>query len=238
MKKRMLTFCIMILMLSIHGLALANAAEPPGLTVIVNSPPEGLKLSLQLDSGDTAPLTAEHRFWEGQYKFYYHDFPGGKDQIKNAILLVSGGDADVQFPIPKEYFGYNSQVTLNLKTNELIQGQNPWRAPLLTAMRVMLTLIIEGAVFFAFGYRTKQSIKLVLLTNLISQTALNILFIGAGGYWMLMYIFVEIAVFALESLIYKDRLVEHGKKRAVLYALTANTASLILGGWMIASLPV
>ena len=41
MKKRMLTLCIMILMLSVYGFALANAAEPPGLTVIVNNPPQG-----------------------------------------------------------------------------------------------------------------------------------------------------------------------------------------------------
>ncbi|MBQ7091933.1 MAG: hypothetical protein IJN83_04690, partial [Clostridia bacterium] len=66
MKKRLFALCIMLLMLSVYGFALANAAEPPGLTVIVNNPPEGLKLSLQLNNEDTAPLVAEHRFWEGQ----------------------------------------------------------------------------------------------------------------------------------------------------------------------------
>jgi len=238
MKKRLFALCIMLLMLSVYGFALANAAEPPGLTVIVNNPPQGLKLTLQLDNEDTASLVAEHRFWEGQYKFYYHDIPGSRDYIKNAVLIVSHNGEDIQLSIPKEYFGYNNQVTLDLKTNELIQGQKPLRAPLLAAMRVILTLIIEGAIFFAFGYRTKQSIKLVLITNLISQTTLNIIFIGAEGYWFLMYILVEIVVFTLESLIYKDWLAEHGQKRAVLYALTANAASLILGGWMISSLPV
>ena len=227
----------MILMLSIHGLALANAAEPPGLTVIVNNPPEGLTLTLKFGSGESAALVPEHRFWEGQYRFFYGSIPGSK-QLKDAMLTVEWQHGTAEFPIPKEYLGYDKQVTLDIKNTQLIQGQKPWRVPLLTAMRIILTLIIEGAVFFAFGYRTKQSIKLVLLTNLISQTALNILFIGADGYWMLMYIFVEIAVFTLESLIYKDWLVEHGKKRAVLYALIANAASLILGGWMISSLPV
>lgn len=237
MKKRILLFCLMILMLSIHGLALANAAEPPGLTVIVNDPPESLTLTLKFGSGESAALVPEHRFWEGQYRFFYGSIPGSK-QLKDAILTVEWQHGTAEFPIPQEYLGYDNQVTLDLKNTELIQGQKPWRAPLLTAMRIILTLIIEGAIFFAFGYRTKQSIKLVFLTNLISQTVLNILFIGADGYWMLMYILVEIAVFTLESLIYKDWLIEHGEKRAVLYSLTANAASLILGGWMISCLPV
>ncbi len=238
MKKRLFALCMIILMLFVHGIALANAAEPPGLTVIVNNPPDGLALSLQLDNDDTASLAAEHRFWEGQYKFYYHDIPGSRDYIKSAVLTVSGNGEDIQITIPKEYFGYNNQVTLNLKTNELTQGQNPMRAPLLTAMRVILTLIIEGVVLYAFGYRTKQSILLFLITNIITQTALNVLFIGAGSYWFMLYVVVETLIFIIETVIYKNRLTEHGKKRAILYSLTANTASLILGGWMISCLPV
>lgn len=238
MKKRLFALCIMILMLSIHCIALANAAEPPGLTVIVNNPPEGLKLSLQLDSEDMVPLMAEHRFWEEQYKFYYHDFPGGKDQIKNAVLIVSGNGIDAQIPIPKEYFGYNKQITLGLKTGEIIQGQNPLRAPLLTAMRVLLTIIIEGALLFVFGYRARRSILLFLIVNLFTQTGLNILFVGARGYWFLLYVLVEVLIFIVETLIYRSRLTEHGKTRAILYGLAANAASLFLGGWMISSLPV
>ncbi|MBR4019648.1 MAG: hypothetical protein IKK12_08885, partial [Clostridia bacterium] len=65
MKKRMLALCIMILMLSVYGFALANAAEPPGLTVIVNDPPESLTLTLTFGSGESAALVPEHRFWEG-----------------------------------------------------------------------------------------------------------------------------------------------------------------------------
>lgn len=238
MKRKMLVLCILVLMLFLHGLALANAAEPPGLTVIVNNPPEGLTLSLQLDNEDTAPLVAEHRFWEGQYKFYYHDIPGSRDWIKTAELTAEWSDRTLGIPIPREYFGYNNQVTLNLKTGELIQGQNPMRAPLLTAMRVILTLIIEGAILFAFGYRTRQSLIVFLILNLITQTALNVVFIGADAYWFILYVIIEIGIFLLEGAVCKDRLTEHGKKRAILYSITANAASLLLGGWMISSLPV
>ncbi len=238
MKKRLFAFCMIILMLSIHGIALANSAEPPGLTVIVHNPPEGLKLSLQLDTRDTVPLVAERRFWEGQYRFYYHDFPGGKDNIKNAALTVAYPGAVIYLPVPEEYFGYNKQITLDLKTNEIIQGQNPLRAPLLTAMRVLLTLIIEGVLLFVFGYRARRSILLFLILNIITQTSLNILFIGARGYWFLLYVLVEVLIFIVEILIYRSRLTEHSKKRAVLYGLAANAASLILGGWMISCLPV
>ena len=238
MKKKLITIFLIITMLSFSAAALANSAEPPGLTVIVNNPPEGLTLSLQLDSDDTALLVAEHRFWEGQYKFYYHDIPDSRNYIKNAVLLVSNDGTVTELPIPNEYFGYNNQVTLNLRTNELIQGQKPLRAPLLTAMRVLLTLIIEGMLLFAFGYRTRHSILLFLITNLITQTALNIIFIGARGYWFLLYVIVEILIFAIEASVYKAWFKEHGNKRAVFYALTANAASLFLGGWMLSCLPV
>lgn len=238
MKKKLFALCIMLLMLSVYGFALANAAEPPGLTVIINNPPEGLKLSLQLNNEDTAPLVAEHRFWEGQYKFYYHDIPGSKNHIKNAALIVTYPGVITALPVPKEYFGYDKQITLDLETNEIIQGQTPWRAPLLAAMRVILTLIIEGAIFFAFGYRTKQSLLVFLAVNILTQGLLNIAFIGATGYWFILFVLIEIGVFIAESLIYARFLTEHGKKRAVLYALTANAASLFLGGWMISSLPV
>ena len=238
MKKRLFALCIMILMLSVYGLALANSAEPPGLTVIVNNPPEGLKLSLQLDNDNTALLVAEHRFWEGQYKFYYHDIPGSRDYIKNAALIVTYPGVISALPVPKEYFGYDKQITLDLETNEIIQGQTPWRAPLLTAMRVILTLVIEGAILYAFGYRTKRSLLIFLAVNLLTQGLLNIAFIGAKGYWFILFVLIEIGVFTAESLIYARFLTERSKKRAVLYALTANAASLFLGGWMISCLPV
>lgn len=237
MKKRILILWIIALLLAMPGLALANAAEPPGLTVIVNNPPDDLTLTMTFSSGDSAALVPEHRFWEGQYRFFYHTIPNSRN-MKGAVITAEWEGQRAEFPIPDEYFGYDEQVTLDLESATLTQGQKPLRAPLLTAMRILLTLIIEGALLYAFGYRTRRSVKLFLLINIITQTLLNLVFIGADGYWQILFVIIEIGIFVVESLAYKDFMDEHGKKRAVLYGITANLASLLLGGWMISSLPV
>lgn len=228
---------LLLLALALHGLALANSAEPPGLTVIVNNPPEDLTLFIV--SNETAELVPERRLWEGQYRFYYHAL-SSSHQIStlNAELTATWGENSISLPIPEEYFGYNNQVTLDLNNAQLIQGQKPLRTPLLTALRVLLTLIIEGIILLAFGYRSCHSIRVFLLLNLITQTLLNVLFIGANGYWFILYLLVEAVIFIVEALICRRYLTEHSSARAVLYSLAANAASLMLGGWMLSALPV
>lgn len=237
MNRRMLALCLMLLILSTLGHALANSAEPPGLTVIVSNPPDGLILTIE--SNDTVTLVPEHRFWEGQYRFYYGALSSDSQiDTSNAELVATWDQSTIRLPIPKEYFGFNKQITLDINNNKLIQGQKPLRAPLLIALRVLLTLIFEGVVLLAFGYRTKHSIRVFLILNLVTQTILNIIFSGANGYWFMLYILVEVVIFVTEACVCKKHLTEHSSVRAVVYSLTANAASLILGGWMLSSLPV
>lgn len=237
MNRRMLALFLMLLIFSTFGHALANSAEPPGLTVIVSNPPDGLILTIE--SNDTVTLMPEHRFWEGQYRFCYGALSSDSQiDTSNAELVATWDQNTIRLPIPEEYFGYNRQITLDISNNELIHGQKALRAPLLIALRVLLTLILEGTVLFAFGYKTKHSIKVFLTLNLVTQTILNIIFSGANGYWFMLYILVEAVIFITEAHVCKRHLTEHSSRRAVFYSITANTASLILGGWMLSSLPV
>lgn len=237
MKRHFLVFIAILMSLSVYSPALANAAEPPGLTVIVNNPPDGLILTIE--SNNTVTLVPEHRFWEGQYRFYYNALSSASQMDTSSAELVATWDQNtIRLPIPEEYFGYNKQVTLDINNNTLIQGQKPLRAPLLITLRILLTLILEGAVLYAFRYRTKHSIKVFLILNLITQTILNIIFSGANGYWFMLYILVEVVIFITEACVCKKHLTEHSSRRAIVFSIAANTASLILGGWMLSSLPV
>jgi len=230
-----------ICLLACAATALANSAEPPGITVIVTNPPDDLTLTLRLRNGDTAPLEREDRAWESWFRFFYHSIPQSHDQLGKSTLLAETGGVMTEYALPTDTFGrYNNLLTLDIDEGTVMVGARPMRTPFLITLRVILTLLIEGAVFWLFGYRQRRSWLLFLIANLITQGLLNMAFTGPhiGGYWLFGFILGEILVFAAEMTAFPLLLREHKKSRAILYAAAANLLSLALGGWLIASLPV
>ena len=224
--------------------ASANSAEPPGLTVIVSNPPPGLTLSLRFPDGtDTAPvpLKAEKKAWETYYRFFYHSYPGNRSSLKGAVIIASYENESFQCGLPEGTLGtYNNLLTLDIGTQSIVSGQPAWRTPALVALRVLLTLLIEGFIFFLFGYKKRESWIIFLVINLITQGALNAFLTGPqiGTYWHFGYILGEVIVFVVETVAFARLLHELSRKRAALFALTANAASLILGGLLISYLPI
>lgn len=110
-------------------------------------------------------------------------------------------------------------------------------------VRFLLTFVIELGIAWLFGYRKGQQWRIILVTNLITQVFLNLV-LGVAGYkgglfmMYFVYILAEIAVVILESVIYSmtfRRLEqENGQSRRhpVLYAMTANAASFVIGIWL------
>ncbi len=222
----------------------ANSAEPPCLTVIVSSPAEDLTLSIRFaDGNESNPvvLKKEQKAWEAYYRFFYHMSNYSKFYLEDATLIVNSTEKNFELKLPETSFDqYNNLLTLDLNTEKVVVGQSPYRTPLLVTMRVALTLIIEGLVFFLFGYRKKLSWIAFICINLITQGALNIALSGTNynGYWIIAYVFYEIIIFIVESFAFASVLKEHKKDRAVSYALIANFASLILGGLLLGYLPM
>lgn len=108
------------------------------------------------------------------------------------------------------------------------------------ALRLVLTILLEGAVLFAFGYRGKKSFLLILWVNLLTQSLLlgsllagNYLWGGTLGAWVLLTL-AELPVFGAEIVLYVRKLTEMTPRRAVLYALAANLLSYALSFWSIA----
>ena len=71
---------------------------------------------------------------------------------------------------------YNNLLTLDFQQESIKIGQFPLRVPLLVSMRVILTLIIEGSVFFICCVERKELGCLAI--NLITQGGLNALLTG------------------------------------------------------------
>ena len=107
-------------------------------------------------------------------------------------------------------------------------------------IRVVLTLIIEIGLAFLFKYSSKWHLKIIAITNVITQVLLNVAinmmyqFCGVVAVFFLL-ILLEIFIFIIESYVYaiyfnKNNIDQFGiVKKSVLYAFIANLLSFILG---------
>ena len=242
--------------------ARANAAEPPQLSVVVLNPPQGLELSLVFSwEGQEEPVPAEatRLAWEGYYLFRPFNFPGfwegsSSPQDMAVALLVETPEESFTLPLDTQFLNqdtgayYNNLCVLDLQSRTLTAGQPRWRQPLLVCLRVFLTLLLEGLLFYRFGYRRKSSWAVFLVTNLLTQLGVNVavqaLFPVAIDFYNLLvsgiffYTPLEIAVLLVEMAAFALLLREHRRRRAVGYAAAANLCSWLLGGALLAVLPL
>lgn len=244
-KSRIITFLIILVISCLIPIATyANSAEPPSFTIIVSNAPKDLSLSLQFpNKGEMEGilLKKEQKAWESYYRFFYHMSPSRSIQLDGCMLIVKSAEKSFQCSLPVITFNrYNNFLTLDMETETLSVGQPKFRVALLVIMRVILTLLIEGCIFFLFGYRKKQSWIAFLAINIITQGGLNAMLTGPGmgSYWIFGFIFGEILVLAIELIAFIYFMKEFKKRRAVIYTVVANVFSLVLGGLLIAYLPI
>jgi len=133
-------------------------------------------------------------------------------------------------------------VTLDVSNRELTPGKYPFRSVLLVSIRLLLTLLLEGIIFWLFRFRQKRSWLIFLMINLVTQGALNI-WLNSGGSLMPSYLIFsliigEFFVFTTEMIAFPIFIKEHKKSRILIYAFIANLISLIGGGYIISVLPV
>ena len=224
--------------------ASANSAEPPGLTIIVSFAPDDLTLSIRFADGsmtDSVQLPKEQKVWETYYRFFYGMVAATRPSLEGAVLVVRSDEKSFECLLPESTFSqYNNLLTLDLESKTVTQSGLLLRSILLVFMRVLLTVFIEGLIFFAFGYRKEVSWIIFAAVNLLTQGALNIALSSPdlGFYGLLYFVFYEFIVLIVEMTAFILILKEHSKGRAIAYTWAANLASLVLGGALISYLPV
>lgn len=101
--------------------------------------------------------------------------------------------------------------------------------------RIVLTLAVELTLAGFFGFRSKKQLRLILLTNLVTQVGLNVLlwmwYFYDGILAALIRLFLaEIVVLIAELTVYLLKLrEEESAGRTMLYTLCANALSVVLG---------
>lgn len=229
---------ILVIIFSINNIGYGNAAEPPSILFIVPNAPDDMNVKLKLVDREYEAKVVD-KIIEKYYIFYSSDMMRNKPDIYN--FIVNTGNESFEIELAKPYKIFNNTYTLNLQDQTLTEGILLSRSIMLVAMRVVFTLIIEGVIFWIFGFRDKRSWIIFIIINLITQGALNIWLNSNGpimSYIMLVLIFGEIFVFVTEIIIFIFFCNEHGRKKSVLYVITANLASLIVGGYLITVLPI
>ena len=239
LRKFVLVCCLMVL------LALpvfANSAEPPCLTIVVVNAPDDLELALEDANYEEAYQLSKQksvRGWETYFRFRYSHvtFPGKESSddvdLNQLHLAVTTGGNTTLLDLPEQFpDAFPSQYMLR---SELYAG----RMVLIIGMRVILTLLIEGILFWAFGYREKHSWCVFLCFNAMTQLALNLILGGAtmDSYILFGYYLLEAAIVVFEALAYWNTLKEK-RGRSIPYAMCANAASLVIGALMIENLPL
>ena len=237
-KRLLLVMVICTLMISILSTtSFANSAEPPSLVILINNPPDDLSIVLVSNEKQSEAIV-RRAAWEGYYVFYSRDMQTGGEYTFKVTTNGESFECTLSAPLQR----YNNVVTLDVSNRKLTPGKYPFRSVLLVSIRLLLTLLLEGIIFWLFRFRQKKSWLIFLAVNLVTQGVLNI-WLNSGGSLMPTYLIFsliigEFFVFAAEIIAFPLFIKEHKKSRILIYAFIANLISLIAGGYIISVLPV
>ncbi len=228
--------CLLILLVSPASVS-GNSAEPPSLVILVNNPPDDLTIVL-LSNEKHPEANVKRAAWEGYYIFYSSELR----KEGNNTLKITTKEESFECKIEEPLLRYNNIYTLNLSKQELTPGEYPFRSFLLITIRILLTLLIEGAIFWLFGFRDKRSWVIFLIINLVTQGLLNIWLNGESltysGYLIFGLIIGEFFVFIVEMVAFPLCIIEYKKIHCIIYAFIANLISLVAGANIFTYLPV
>ena len=240
----------------------ANAEAGPDFTVLITGAPEDLTVSLVTPDGVSAEMRSLRRGWESCFRLYYHELFEAmngdarysyesialmeKTAAQSSLHLVSAEeDIDCVLPMPEaNQMRYNHLAVMKIADKTAVPVSSSymvWRNVLLVSLRVSVTLITEGVIFFLMNYRTRRSWIVFAAVNLATQIFLNVTITGnylAAGYWEMGFFFLEGLIFLTEAVLFAVLLKEHPKMRGFVTALLANAVSLACGWALLANLPL
>jgi hypothetical protein len=212
----------------------ANSAEPPAIFIIVAHAPDDLEIRL-LPAGIEASKTTHS--YETYYSFYSYQM-----QFTDYSFEVATGGETFIIELDEPVGSYRNIYTLDLKNQSLAPGKSFPRSAFLIFSRVALTLLVEGLVFFLFGYRRKRSWLVFLGLNLATQFTLWLWLNGTSpfhvGYVVLILFFAEALIFIIEMIGFLILVNEHRRIRTAVYVIVANVLSLLAGIFLISALPI
>ena len=236
MMKKLLIFLLPVLLVLFASphICYANAPAPPEIVIIVRNAPDDLRINI---GPDNTEFHRTDKVIESYYSLYSYDL---KSTDYTLTVTSTAGTFEIELGDPPQK--YNNVYSLDLENRTLVPGKSLSVSITLIALRIIVTLVIEAIVFYLFGYRKKRSWLVFLITNLLTQGALNIWLnvttTPLESYIIFPLILGELLVFAVEMAGFLVFVKEHRRWRTALYVIVANLLSLFAGGYLITVLPV
>ena len=184
-----------------------------------------------LAEGTNAPLFGDLTPGEdGAHRFTYFGLP---QTFRIAVSGPGGAQATAE-PFTRTVF--YTRLTYDWQTNTVTQATSPAGFYGLQFLSTLApTLIVEGLLLWAFGFRSRRDWLVFLLVNLVTQAGLHLWIaadlVTAGSHplYYLVLLVAEIPILLAELAAYVFLLQEHTRARRALYALCANAASYAVG---------
>jgi hypothetical protein len=241
MKKVLLSLVILIVLTPMFLIfPKANAAEPPLIIIVV--PKSGLDIKAELISEDlTITGIVSEKISESYIQFYNVHTIDETPLKDNVVFYIRTNIGD--FVIEQEISGrqYNQLYTLDLNRGVLIEGKSLVRDVSLVTFRVTLTLLIEGLIFYLFGYRSKRTWLVFFAVNLVTQGTLNILInstLPTSAYILLSFYVLEVFVLFFEWIVMVPLIKEGKKLKLISVIFLANVLSMLVGGYILLRFPI
>lgn len=183
-------------------------------------PPSDFKILIYFPDIDTFAVSSE------AYQRYAFDSYYKVDLSKTAI---SASKVPIKFSAEGDYNYYGEALAM--------------------LARIVITIVIELLIALLFKYRTKHHMAAIGITNVATQTILNLLLnLVNQNKPQIMFVFyyavIELGVFFIEAKVYSalfrcwERYEEGGTGHPVAYAFIANAASFAAGLWIARLIPV
>lgn len=229
---------ILLCLTAIWGSVFANSAEPPTIVIVSSDAPSDLTI-YYIDDNNEILFYEKKLIGESNYTLTHSDIHYYKKSHHTFKLVSSEGEYFIE--LDGEIKQHNAIYRLDYSRMTLKPGKGIIRSIVLVSIRLVMTLMIEGAVFFIFGYRSKETWTAFLVINLLTQGGLNLWlnFISpSSGYIMFTLVIAEILILITELAFLTSWIDEMDKNCSIFTILVANAASFYLGMKIIPLLPV
>lgn len=207
----------------------ANAPPPPTVSIVISGAPKDLELSIGSVKGNRID-----KIFESYFTFYL-EFT---DTEYTLNITEENNTYEIALPQLQKY---NNVFRLDLENRSLSPGTSSWRPYEFASITLILTILIEGVIFFLFGYRKWRSWIIFLATNIVTQGFLYI-WLNTGFYPLVSsysfpiyfnLVLGEILVVIVEIGIFLIFINERHRLVTLSYVILANLASLFAGGYLI-----
>lgn len=208
-----------------------NDLDPAILDGLCSLEGDGWVLAYSTGLTENGPVFGDVRPREdGTWHFFYVGLP--------KTFRVAAATADtaqaVEVPYTRDFVG---NIVYDWQTNTVHEATpSTLRFLARLASTLIPTLVIEGLIFWLFGFRERRSWLVFLLINTITQIGLHLAvgsMLAKSGWHFLNYsltlLIPELVIWCAEAAVYALLLEEHPRGRRIGYAFSANVASFILG---------